>query len=63
MKIIKDGVIPDETKRFVCSKCGCVFEADKNEYKENFYCGQILEGFSCKCPTCGEDVSKIAKRV
>ena len=63
MKIIKDGVIPDETKRFVCSKCGCVFDASKGEYRENFYCGQILEGFSCKCPTCGEDVSKIAKRV
>ena len=60
MKIIKNGVIPnkDETKRFVCSECGCVFEANKGEYKKVLYCGQILEGYSCDCPNCGEYVYK-----
>lgn len=59
MKIIKNGVIPnkDETKRFVCSECGCVFKANKGEYKKCLYWGQVLlSGFTCKCPTCGEYV-------
>lgn len=35
MKIIKDGNLRrfNMTKRFECPWCGCVFEADKNEYK------------------------------
>lgn len=53
MKIIKDGKIPSTVKRFKCTRCGCVFEADKGEYKSEIY----FEGkiFYCKCPCCKED--------
>ena len=35
MKIIKNGDMQKlkMTKHFSCKKCGCVFEADKDEYK------------------------------
>ena len=34
IKIIKPGKIPDTTKRFECSRCGCIFEADKGDYAD-----------------------------
>lgn len=35
MKIIKSGNLKkfNMTIRFECPQCGCLFEADKNEYK------------------------------
>ena len=35
MKIIKEGDLNKlkKIKRFECKECGCIFEADKNEYK------------------------------
>ena len=57
MKIIKQGktkeeldAILKETKRFECKTCGCIFEADKGEYKreEDFIHGTYF----CDCPNC-----------
>lgn len=41
-----------QTRRFKCKVCGCVFEADKEEYKcydeqRNFY-------YYAECPCCKE---------
>lgn len=50
MKIIKPGIIIENTYRFVCGNCGCIFECNEHECRENieeFYCYK-----TCKCPTC-----------
>lgn len=58
MKVLKEGdpnraerfVI--QTRRFKCERCGCIFEADKGEYK---FVSQYNEvSYFCKCPCCGE---------
>lgn len=53
MKIIKEGNIEriKETKMFECKRCGCVFKADKGEYKVGSHYNDIY--FLCTCPTCG----------
>ncbi len=60
MKILREGVIPITTKRFECSNCGCIFEADENEYEMVSNQMEFLEsnGASYKiiCPTCGHTV-------
>ena len=52
MEIITYGNLEKQTvKRFQCTYCGCIFEADKNEYN----CISIpLNGnvYSCNCPCC-----------
>lgn len=60
MNIIKQGKSKEElkpilnaTKRFECSTCGCVFEADKGEYK--FEEDYIYSSYYCKCPNCKVD--------
>lgn len=30
MKILQQGVLPTYSKKFSCTKCGCIFEAVKN---------------------------------
>ena len=43
IKIIKPGK-PGEIKRFTCSRCGCVFEADRDDYekrRDDFRMGDI----------------------
>ena len=52
MKIIKEGDTNKllKTKRFMCRACGCVFEANKGEYKPGMQYNE--EYFYCKCPTC-----------
>lgn len=52
MKIIKKGTIPDQTKRFMCKYCGCVFECDSSEY-EYFFDQKDGDFYKAKCPTCG----------
>ena len=41
--------------RFECEQCGCLFDANKNEYK---YCGNQIEGDDWKmtCPYCKNTV-------
>lgn len=52
MKIIRQGD-PDrlhKVKRFMCRECGCIFEADKEEYKTG---NQYNESYVwCECPYC-----------
>lgn len=58
MKIIKPGNPNYKNKpiEFTCETCGCVFEADKNEYDT----GVMYNDFCnyCTCPTCGHTVRK-----
>lgn len=53
MKIIKPGDINllKATKRFMCKKCGCIFEADKGEYRSDSQYNEIY--YISTCPTCG----------
>lgn len=55
-KIIIPGVRQDKTKRFECSNCGCVFDADENDYYEND--SLITRMYAAYCPTCGYAVWK-----
>lgn len=54
MKIIREGVKPTTTKRFECS-CGCIWEADKGEYKVTSQLGMMYGMKQCNmvCPCCG----------
>lgn len=44
-------------KRFLCPRCGCYFEANKNEYNNGT---QIEPACWCKCPCCGAAVDEQA---
>ena len=52
MKIIKQGnpEIINKPKKFHCSRCDCVFEADKSEYKAGNQYNDIY--FYAECPCC-----------
>lgn len=58
MKIIKQGEIPNYTKRFACKYCGSVFEAEKGEYQIASQIEYIMDGTVCKttCPVCKNTV-------
>ncbi len=59
VKIIKEGD-PGRlkaTKRFQCDECGCVFEADKDEYQSDMQYNTAY--FYCKCPCCGKSARHI----
>lgn len=67
MNIIKQGKSKEElkailnaTKRFECSTCGCVFEADKGEYETEEI--QIYSYYYCKCPNCGRRANEVKMR-
>jgi hypothetical protein len=58
MKLIKQGLPKEEveriakaTKRFTCKRCGCIFEADKDEYSIR-QCGYNETEYYCICPNC-----------
>lgn len=55
MKIIQPGDLnkPKKTKRFTCDNCGCIFEADKTEYKAEDS-GRNETFYHADCPTCGD---------
>lgn len=57
MKIIKQGKTEEElklilskTKRFECGMCGCIFEANADEYTHRTYLNETV--YYCKCPNC-----------
>ena len=57
IKIIKPGNKPETTERFECPRCGCVFEADRDDY------GLVGDAYGNQwaymtCPTCGRKVYK-----
>lgn len=64
MKIIKEGdpkKRANVVRRFECKNCGCVFEANENEYEVEEWCLTGLDGgkiitirTSSTCPLCGE---------
>ena len=56
MRIIKPGDPSrlKETRRFTCQRCGCVFEADKEEYNSGMQYNEIY--YKSQCPTCGTTV-------
>lgn len=56
MKIIKPGKPPSSARVIKCSNCGCVFEAEKGEYKPSSQMEVIhdgLDNYKCDCPCCG----------
>ncbi|MDE7398976.1 MAG: hypothetical protein K2N06_05545 [Oscillospiraceae bacterium] len=63
MNIIQHGRLPEEkstTKRFKCANCGCVFEADKGEYRGSFQYNEFY--FYCECPECKHTSNEIVTR-
>lgn len=57
IKIIKPGNKPETTERFECPRCGCVFEADRDDY------GLVGDAYGNQwaymtCPTRGLTVRK-----
>lgn len=55
MEIIREGDMAlyefrkKRTLQFTCTHCGCVFNADQNEYHDSQY-----DGVYCYCPCCKE---------
>lgn len=47
IQIIRQGNLKEPVMRFVCPNCGCVFEADRESYKQCF----------TSCPCCKNNVS------
>ena len=60
MKIIKVGNIDKKTKQFTCDECGCVFEANKGEYRLANQIEALHDGIEavCICPYCKSKVPK-----
>lgn len=56
IQIIREGNLKTPVFRFVCSNCGCVFEADKESYKLCFTSYNTLI-LTAQCPCCDTDVS------
>ena len=56
MKIIKEGIRPTITKRFICKNCDCIWEAEKREYNVTSHLGMIHDGlkaYNMWCSCCG----------
>ncbi len=54
MKIIKAGNINkvNKTRQFTCPECGCIFEADKDEYVFSMDVYGQPDGYYVTCPYC-----------
>ena len=67
MQIIKPGnlekikQLQKATKRFKCSYCDCVFEADKGEYTPGSGLQWDWEA-SAECPCCGRTAIEVRMR-
>lgn len=49
--------------RFVCSECGCIFEAENNEYTHVFDVDRFEDHYLVEgCPECGRNVYLIIQR-
>jgi len=51
MNVIKHGKPKITLKRFECEVCGCIFEADKDEYTGHSQYNEMW--FIARCPECG----------
>ncbi len=58
MKIIKEGNLErlKEYRTFECKLCGCVFMAERGEYKYRFDQREGDEWYEVVCPTCKRNV-------
>lgn len=57
MNILFEGHIDKKPIVFACKKCGCVFEANNDEYEGITNQMEYMEtkkSYKCKCPTCDE---------
>ena len=65
MKILKQGLPKEEvekvTKQFTCKRCGCIFEADKDEYRIR-QCDYNETEYYCICPNCGDNAFELRTR-
>ena len=52
MKIVKHGVYDPKIRRFYCQHCGCMFDAEEDEYSREIDCRNETI-YSCICPDCG----------
>ena len=51
IKILKHGKSKElMTRRFICSKCACVFTATEDDFKHYF--DRNEEYYGCMCPEC-----------
>lgn len=52
--ILKQGDLNrlKRTLRFGCQKCGCVFDADQDEYKSQYSQREMCGWYEIKCPCC-----------
>lgn len=57
IKIIKPGR-QGEIKRFTCSRCGCVFEADRDDYEKRRDDFRMEIYVLAACPSCGHFVRR-----
>lgn len=69
MNIIKQGKSKEEvermikaTKRFECERCGCIFEANKDEYSCR-QCGYNESEYYCICPNCEMRANEIIPKL
>lgn len=60
MKIIREGDRGAAYRkehnivRFLCDKCGCIWEAEETEY--HTVCNAYYKVYAvCNCPTCGKE--------
>lgn len=58
IRIIKDGSLKklNRTKRFACSKCDCIFEADDSSYTTHNWKNELY--ITVICPFCRESVNR-----
>lgn len=55
MKIVRMGKTEPTTKRITCEYCGCIFEAEREEYNITSQLGVMhdgLQAYNCICPCC-----------
>lgn len=59
MEIIRQGNTYKTKKQFVCTRCGCIWNAEKGEYNVTSQLGVMHDGmkaYNMKCPCCGNIV-------
>lgn len=54
VRIIRNGDLNKvkQTLKFECKACGCVFEADREDYKFEFSQRENTSWYEIKCPYC-----------
>lgn len=58
MKILQHGNPKVTIRRFQCTECGCIFEADKHEYITGTQYNETY--YRCPCPECGKNSTELS---